>query len=211
MDLGQDFDQRVDEDGRETERHLVDQQHLRPCHERPPDGDLLLLAAGQPSREICVALAQPRQQCQDPLEVGVDLPVGAQVCAHAEVVFDGERGEEPAALRHLHDACAHDAVRFEPGEFHVAETRAAAGGGDQGANRRQQCRFACSVGADEGHDLAGLDAHRDIPQHLRVAVARAEILDRKRLEDRRRARHAGPGGGAACSARRSASIASSCC
>ena len=41
-----------DEDRREAERRLVEQEHPRLGHQRPPDREHLLLAAGQRAAEL---------------------------------------------------------------------------------------------------------------------------------------------------------------
>src|SRR5665213_2791518 len=178
----------VDQHRREAERHLVDQQHLRARHQRARDRDLLLLAAREPAGEVAVPFAQPRQQLQHPLEIGVDLAVVAQVRAHPQVLFDRERAEQPPPLRHLQHARAHDAIGFEPGQRPFTVANAAAPRRDDTADGAEQRRFPGAVGADQRHDLAGVDGHRDVPQDLRVAVAGAQGVDDERARRDRRLR-----------------------
>ena len=56
-------------------RRLVEQQQLRPAHQRAADGQHLLLAAGQRAGQLRAALLQARKQVVDALEVGLDLAV----------------------------------------------------------------------------------------------------------------------------------------
>src|SRR5207245_3933932 len=59
----------VDHRGREAERGLVEQQHLRPAHQAARDREHLLLAA----REQAGALMQPFPQPREALEHGLDI------------------------------------------------------------------------------------------------------------------------------------------
>ena len=80
---------------------------LRTRHERAGDRDLLLLAAGEQSGEIGRSARARRGSIVRTLfEIGIDLTVGAQIRAHAQVVFDRQRSEEPSSLRYLHHAGA---------------------------------------------------------------------------------------------------------
>ena len=68
VDLADDLEDLLDEDRREPHRRLVEQQQLRPRHERAPDREHLLLAAGERSG-LCSCAPQPREQVEDALEV----------------------------------------------------------------------------------------------------------------------------------------------
>ena len=57
---------------RESERGLVEEQQLRPRHERACDGELLLLAAREQAGEPVAELSEHREEADDPLPV---LPV----------------------------------------------------------------------------------------------------------------------------------------
>src|SRR5713101_5788539 len=61
-----------DELRREPLGRLVHQQHARIAHERAPDREHLLLAAGERARDLGVTLLQPRKQ----LEYALERPAG---------------------------------------------------------------------------------------------------------------------------------------
>ena len=65
-----------DQDRREAQRRLVEEQHPRLGHQRPADGEHLLLAARQRAALLAGALAQPREQVEDALDVGLDRRSG---------------------------------------------------------------------------------------------------------------------------------------
>ncbi len=63
----------------------------------------LALAAGEAARTLAAALLEHGEQLVDELEAFREL-LRAQVDAHLEVLFDGERGEDVVVLRHEADA-----------------------------------------------------------------------------------------------------------
>ena len=89
----------VDQHRGETHRRLVEQQQLRSGHQRPSDGEHLLLAAGHRPGLLGDALPQPREQLEHPLLVLGDVRlVLAQERAEVEVLGDGHAREDPPAL-----------------------------------------------------------------------------------------------------------------
>jgi hypothetical protein len=141
------------------------------------DRNLLLLAAGQAPGEISQPFAQPRQQREDALEIGRDLAIAPQVGAHQQIFFDREPAEEPAPLRHLHDAGVDDPLRCGAGELALAEANASIPHADEAAHRAEQRRLSGPVRTDQRDDFTGSDLERDVPEHLRVAVPGREPVN----------------------------------
>ena len=84
----------------EAQRRLVEQQQLRVGHQRPADGQHLLLAAGEGAGELVAPFLEPREQREDALAVFLDARlVAAQgVGAHVQVFVHRQRREDLAAF-----------------------------------------------------------------------------------------------------------------
>src|SRR5439155_4188143 len=93
--LQQDFDN----DGREPLERLVHEQQRRVAHQRPADGEHLLLAAGDLVAPVGAPLRELRKKIVDALETPAAWTRG-----DAEVLLDRERREDIASLRDQADA-----------------------------------------------------------------------------------------------------------
>src|SRR5262249_4494771 len=102
----------VDDRWREPQRRLVEQEDRGPSHERPCDGELLLLATGQRARVTVTELRADREEIQHLCDVLVDA-LGAGPCCEpeAQVLVDSQLGEEPAPLGDERDARTRDSLR----------------------------------------------------------------------------------------------------
>ena len=111
-DLAERLEQRLDDGRREPERRLVEQQHVGPREQRAGDRELLLLAARERPGLALRELGDDREEAVHPVEV-----VGDAVLApppgepEAQVLVDGQRAEDVAALGHERDAGAGDVLR----------------------------------------------------------------------------------------------------
>ena len=97
--VAHDREQPLDDHRRQAEAELVEQQQLRPPGERPPDGEHLLLAAGEQAAAPVAQLGQRREVAVG--GVGVQ-PLAA--VAEAEVLGHGEPEEQAAVSRDVRDA-----------------------------------------------------------------------------------------------------------
>ena len=93
---------------RQPERRLVEEQQLGSAHQRPGDGQHLLLAARQAAGSLGAALPQPGEHLEPALDVRRDLAVPADVGTGQQVVLDRQVVERAPALRHVGHAGAHD-------------------------------------------------------------------------------------------------------
>ena len=91
--------------GREAERELVGDEHLRFEHEHRGQREHPLLAARQRPGALPAALTEAGEQLVGLLERGVD-PVAAEPAPEPEreVLLDGQRGEDRPALGCVRDA-----------------------------------------------------------------------------------------------------------
>src|SRR5215470_19495111 len=92
-------DQLLDDDGREALERLVEQDDTRIEHERAPDREHLLLAAGELVAEIAAAFGEARKQLID-----ARRRPGARPRHRGQVLLDGERLEDVALLEDPADA-----------------------------------------------------------------------------------------------------------
>src|SRR5665648_460545 len=99
----------LDDHGRETERDFVEQQDLRVGHQGAPDGQGLLLAAGEARRLALDQGLEEREELHH--RVGVPVALATAVGADLQVLENGEAGEDAAALGHERDAHADAVVR----------------------------------------------------------------------------------------------------
>ena len=178
---GRDAGDALDHLGREAEGGLVEQQHARLAHQGAADGEHLLLAARQQPGALGAALAQAREELEDPLaRLGALGPLAGQA-AGAEVLLHGQLREDAPALRDLHHAGPHDAGRVG-GQRLAAEgdgagvDAAAEHPGDAG-HRPQQRALARAVVAQHGHDPALGHAQGDPAQGAHAAVRDLQRVD----------------------------------
>ena len=91
--------------GRQPFGWLVHDQAVRVGHQRAADRQHLLLAAGQRLGALVAALVQPRKQFIDASRF--HLCRSGAALGDQQILFDAERRENAAALRHqAHAACA---------------------------------------------------------------------------------------------------------
>jgi hypothetical protein len=162
-------------------------------------GQHLLLAARHRAALLTLALAQPREQREDALDVVADAgAVAARERAHLEVLAHRHPREDPPALGRLGDAQGSDLVPGEAGDLDALEADVARPGRHDAGDRSQRRGLPRAVGADQRHDLAVADLERDALERLDRPVVRVDVLDAqqhvvavaRRLGDLLRARHA---------------------
>src|SRR5262249_60915021 len=79
VDLANRAEDLAHEQGRESERRLVQEQEARARHESAADGQHLLLAARERARALLLALEQSREELAHPFAIGGDA--GAALAA----------------------------------------------------------------------------------------------------------------------------------
>src|SRR5262249_13160548 len=110
-DLEEPRHQVFDHDRRQAQRQFVDQQKLRPTHQRACNREHLTLAARQEPGHTAAQIAQAREECNDRL-LALPPPGAAHSCRDrcAQVLRHGEIGKYFLALRHERDAAARNLV-----------------------------------------------------------------------------------------------------
>ena len=141
--------------GKSVERGewLVEQQHFRPRHQRPRNGDALRLAAGQFARPHGGLVGEP-----DALERGGDalraLALRPVAEPEADIVGDLEPGQQPRLLEDDADLFVRRRDRLAVEHDRAFARRI------ESADGAQQRRFSAARAADHGDDLAELDFER---------------------------------------------------
>src|SRR6516162_1643460 len=149
--------QLLDQDRGESLERLVEQHDARIEDQGAADREHLLLAAGELVAEIAAAFFKPRKQLVDP-RLGPWTGPGHG----GEILLDGERFEDVALLRHPADAGKRALVR---------------------AQRRDVATIEADA-AGQSERLALGERERDLVEHDRLAVARAQPLDGQQFRHR---------------------------
>ena len=180
--------------GVEVSRGFVGEQQTGVADECPGDGDALLLAAGQPGRQVVLAARQAdggeQAACLGPLVVA-----GAERQHRGgHVVAGGQRGEQMEPLEHETDPAPVEGALLVAHRAQVVavDGERAAVGGVHRAGQVQQGGFARAGSPGERHRLPGLDVQRDLAQRSDRQPRAGPVCLAHRAEANLRARHDQP-------------------
>src|SRR5947208_7209341 len=168
-----------DDERREALGGLVHQEHARVAHQRPRDGEHLLLAAGKGARDLLGARLELREQLEDAGQV--PGRGGAPSFRHPQVLPHRQRGEDAPALRHEADAFARDRLRREPGDRLAEQADRAFARRQEADDRAHAGGLAGAVPAEQRENSPRSYRKRDAMQHVAVAVERVDPLQRESL------------------------------
>src|SRR5712691_13508 len=166
---------------RESLGRLVENEEVRIGHERPADGEHLLLAAREPAAEVVHAPGEAGEECQ---HLGKSPRVARcaavfrerdQVLAHAQV------GKDLASFGDQRDAAARDAVGAPPLDALAAEADDSASCRGEAHDRAYRRRFSHAVAPEQRRHLAWADHEVEAEQHLARAVRGFEIFHFEQL------------------------------
>ena len=177
MQLADDVEDLLDQNGREAHGGLVEHQQLRAAHKRSAHREHLLLAAGERSGDLPAALFQARKARVDVRNAGTHGGARLGVCAELKVFLNGHLEEDVSALRDLRETTGDDLVRRDGVEVLPLEAHAAAARVEQTGNGVQHGGFARAVRADERHDLAGVDVEGHALHGVDAAVENIQVCD----------------------------------
>src|SRR5580658_8444164 len=157
-------DRRLDAFGR-----LVEQQEPRPHHQRPPDRELLLLAAGKVAAAPAQHVLEHREQREHVVGNGAVVARERRETG-LQIFLDGEQRKDFPALRHIGDAAPGALRRAQRGYVFALPGDRAAGHRMLAGEGVEEARLAHPVAAEHAGDLARLGLERDGAQRLRRAV-----------------------------------------
>src|SRR5262249_9035761 len=158
-----------------TEGRLVEQEKTRTAEQRPRNRQHLLFAAAEKASHRGAALFEDRKALEHVLNVGGCFgAIGADVNAHAQIVFDTHAAENAAAFRNEREARAQIELGLVGNKRtslvgDLAAIREKPGDGPQGAG------LAGAVGPDQRHDFAGPHVEIDTADRADRAVENLEV------------------------------------
>ncbi len=177
VDVADRLEDLLDQDGRQPHARLVEQQQARAGHQRPADGEHLLLAARERARDLGQAFLEAREEGEDPLEVGLDPVIAPAVGAHHEVLLDAQTLEDAPALGDMGDPAKHDLVGGHAGQRLVVERDRALPRRHQPGNGLERGRLAGSIVAEDGDDFAAAHLDPDALEGVDLVVEDVETLN----------------------------------
>ena len=158
-------------EGIERRERLVEQQHLRPRHQRARDRDALRLAAGQFARPDArlVGQADAVERARD---ARIALRLRAVLEAEADIVGDGEPRQQARLLEDDAD------LLVRRGDRHAVEHDLALGRRVEAGDGAQQRGLAAARAADHHDDLARRDVERDAVERAHaVGIGLADAVE----------------------------------
>src|SRR6266705_3208143 len=171
----QGLEQDLDDDGSEPLERLVHEEQRRVAHQRPPDGEHLLLAARDLVAPVLATLGELRKEIVDALE-------GPASGTHrdAEVLLDRERRKDIAGLRDKADAQSATLVDGQLRDRLALVLDASGVKGRVAHDGRKQRGLADPVPAEDREGAALRQLERDVLEDYCFAVTSAHVAETER-------------------------------
>ena len=182
-----DLDQRVEDQPRhlrgEPQRRLVEEQEAGAPQQRAPDGEHLLLAAGERVGLLVEPLAEPREQGVDALQVLSRLAPRPAPHPQLQVLGHRQLAEEAAVLGHEDHAGVGHVLGLAPLDVAAVEPDGALPGlvAQQAGDGLEERGLPGAVGPQHREDLPLLQLQRDAGE--RVDAVEVERLDARHRQD----------------------------
>ena len=159
--------------GVEIRKRLVEEEHLRIAHDRPPHRDALTLAAGELAR-ITRQVGRNVQDFRGAPHPGLDLRLGRapQLQPEAHVLGDRLVRIERIVLKDHRNVAV---FRGEIVDDALPDPDLSVPDRLQARNHPQQRRFAAAGRPDQSHEFAVRDRDRYAMNHLDAAVSLADV------------------------------------
>ena len=177
VQLADDVEDLLDQNGREAHGRLVEHEKLGLAHERAAHREHLLLAAGECAGDLTAALLQTREALVNVRDTRLDGGIGLRVRAHLQILLHGHLLEDVASLGDLRQTVLNDLVRRDALEVMALKEDAAHLGVQQAGDRVQNGGFARAVRADERDDLALVDLKGNALDGVDAAVVHMDIIN----------------------------------
>src|SRR3954452_7095795 len=169
----------LDQDRSQPLQRLIQQHNARIEDQGAADREHLLFAARELVAEVAAALLQAREQL-------VDAPLGpsSRTRHGGEVLLDRERLEDIALLWHPADPGMGALVGAKRGDIAAIKRDRSADEARDADYRIDQGGLAHAVAAEQSQRLPFRQRERDLVEHDRLAVARAQPLDGQEVRHR---------------------------
>ncbi len=172
-----DVEDLVDDFRCKAKRRFVQHQQLRFGHQRPADGEHLLLAARHPACHTVAAFLQDREKFEHLVAKGFEAPAAASDMGCNEIFLDRQPLENLPAFRAMRETHAHDLFRPCAGNILAVELDRSRGCARNTGNRIQQGCLAGTVRPENDDDLALVDFQVDGVKYADAPVSRVEPGD----------------------------------
>src|SRR3984957_5853620 len=173
------LDHLLDDAGRKAFGRLVEQQKRRIAHQRPRNGEHLLLPSGDARASAPPQFAQVWKNGEEPLRRPGRSVCTGRLPADLQIFLDRQIGEDPTVFRHIAKPAPHDLVSGALRNVLAVEDDATAAPSHKPQDGAERCRLTRAIAAKQRDRLAGGDLQRDVEQHLRSAIGRVESCNRE--------------------------------
>ncbi len=165
-----DRQQTLDDDRRQAEAHLVDEQTPRFRHQRPGDGEHLLLTTREQASEALAQRLQRREQLEGAIAGGA---ARAAIAGETEpdVLVHREVEEQRTVLGDVGETSSRHEVSAVAVDGFTEHLDGATERCEQPGDGQQRRRLAGPVRAEEGDDLTGCDREIQVADDGDAAVA----------------------------------------
>src|SRR5712692_2538510 len=165
----------VHQRGSQAHGRLVEHEQPGTRGEAATDGEHLLLAARQRSRELVAAGGEDGEQLEDAAEVVVPpLARARRQRTHLEVLHHGHGAEHLAPLGDVRDAEPGARVGRDAQEVAAVVEDVAGHGSHRSRDGLEERGLAGAVGPHDGHELSLADLERDLLECAETAVGDAQ-------------------------------------
>src|SRR6266850_302050 len=188
-DLADDTEDLLDQHRCEAKGWLVEQEQSWPGHERPCDGEHLLLATAQRSGALLQPLAQAREVFEHARWLlARDTEIPSRVPTEQQVLAHGQLREDLSSFGHLDDPGPHHAVGAPAIDALAVELDRAARRPEKTGDHAQCRRLASAVRPEERYDAALRDLEAHAVQGADAPVVGLDVVHHEERTSRTRHR-----------------------
>ncbi len=165
------------EQGRETKRGFVEEDHLGAGHQPAGNGAHLLFAAGERAGHLFSPFTKPRKKRENPFQrlFAVRFCLGRQR-TQFQILDHRHFREELPSLGHMGDSTIDDAIGRHMVDALVFEPDGAARGVDDAGYGSHDRAFSGPVGTHQDDELFVLHLEGHVPEDLNISVTGVDMF-----------------------------------